>query len=110
MLVKDIAYKFFMLDCFAVNELYRKCQREITEDFEKAYVELLNQELPDDSTEDAKENWANYKTGLLVAFVSGHLNFADPSAKFFAKFNDLLGPTEEVKKPSGLILPAYLRT
>lgn len=111
MKVVDVPYKFENLNTFAVNDLYRKCQRELTDDFEKVYADFLNHEIPEDANEATVNSFSDYKTALLSAFVSGHLNFADPSSKFFIKFNNLLGPNEEKKSAlSGLILPDHLRT
>jgi hypothetical protein len=81
------------------------------EDFESVFCNFMEQELPESITEEQLVNVSAQKTGLVSAFISGHLNLMNPTSKCFTKTNELLENNQPKKSAlSGLILPDHLRT
>jgi hypothetical protein len=109
MKIKELEYNHSQLDCFGPNDVYRKCHKELLADFETTFSEFLEQEIPDDTLPEVKQSITSQKTGLLVAWVSGHLNAFNPKSEFFVKFETLSIGNKKKENKSGLILPDHLR-
>lgn len=100
MFVKDVDYFISELEQFNPNDFFKANREELISDFEDAFGALLNIELPEELSDAQKLSVSRQKTDLLIAFISGHLNFFDPKSKVFARINDMGNKT-----PSGIILP-----
>lgn len=101
MKVREVAYHLGELEQFEPNDFFKQNKQEIIIDFERIFTTFLEIELPEGLGEQQLASVTRQKTDLLIAFVSGHLNFFDPQAKVFKKINEQLGDNT----PSGLILP-----
>lgn len=99
--VRAVEYNLNELDQFNPNDFFRANRQELIADFEEAFSAFLGLQLPDELNEQQRASISRQKTDLLVAFISGHLNFFDPKSKVFKRINNELGTTS----PSGLILP-----